>query len=322
MSAHRLYAVPGSPLRAPIPVAVLSASRMQAMGLASGMRTTVRSNGVVVGVWIRSLAEAPQPPLPAHDVDEVIWLSKRARDLLHIVSDAKVEVEVADGQAVSVTVLPAIVDDLPAANEVHMAAAAVRRFGPWALVYGAGRISMPVRVRRRRVPAGSVRMSMLTRTLADVPSTDDPHLEIAKLQPESLRWLDRLRGRTSFGGFLGFVVAVLSCFPADTQAATVDTWGSEAAASAVMQHLVVGLAAEMRGELRIPRRTVVTVRRRVLSLFAQRINELTVPVGGLLLAALTIQGLSRTFVAVGIVIVTILAMLPARYRIPPRGRWP
>jgi antitoxin component of MazEF toxin-antitoxin module len=326
-----------------------------------------------------------------------VWLSKRARDLLRIAGDADPQVEIAKGDATTVAVLPAIVDDLPEANEVDMCGADAKRLGRWALAYGKGMISMPMRIRVRRVPAGQARMSMLTRTLAAV-STGDDQLDVAPLQAERLNWIDRLRGRTSVQGIAGASVAIAYCalrwllwmtecllrmlfhapqlamrtqeaqlgddtnrviripaetfsvlgikegdevfvqwanrrviavahlafnsVPGGTRAATVDTWATEIDAETAARHLVVGIAAEMRGELRIPRRTVVTVRRRVLSLFVQRINELTVPVGGLLLAALTIQGLSHMFVIVGIIIVTILAMLPARYRVPPRGRWP
>lgn len=104
--------------------------------------------------------------------------------------------------------------------------------------------------------------------------------------------------------------------------ATVDTWGTETPVSPAARHLIIGLGAEMRGELRIPRRTIVTVRRRVTSIFARRMNELTLPVGGLLLAAVAIKDFPLWGVVLGTVAVTILAMLPARYRVPPRGRWP
>jgi hypothetical protein len=397
MKPQRLFALRGAPLRAPIAVAVLSEARMHAMKLTSGMRTMVRNGPIVVAVWITSLTDAPQPtPAGGRDANDVIWLSKRARDLLLVGDLTEPQVEVSAGDAVSVAVLPAVVDDFPEANEIDMAGDAARQFGRWALAYGKGMISMPVRIRARRVPTGNVRMSMLTRTLAGVSASDDQKLDIAPLEPEHLKWTDRLRGRTSLQGVIGVSIATAYCVarwipwaaevilrllfhspqlamrtveaqlgddtnrvirippetfsvlgikegdevfvewadrrviavahqafnanPADARAATVDTWGTELELSA--RHLIVGIAAEMRGELRIPRRTVITVRRRVLSIFVQRINELTVPVGGLLLAALTIQGLSRVFVAVGVVVVTILAMLPARYRVPPRGRWP
>ena len=51
-------------------------------------------------------------------------------------------------------------------------------------------------------------------------------------------------------------------------------------------------------------------------------NELTLPLGGLLLAAVAIKDFPLTYVAIGTVVITIFAMLPARHRVPPRGRWP
>jgi hypothetical protein len=91
---------------------------------------------------------------------------------------------------------------------------------------------------------------------------------------------------------------------------------------ALVRHLTIGVAAEMRSNLGIPRRTVVTIRRRVVPLIFRRINELTIPVGGLLLAAATIKGVSSRHVVVGLVAIVILAMLPARHKGPPAGRWP
>jgi hypothetical protein len=104
--------------------------------------------------------------------------------------------------------------------------------------------------------------------------------------------------------------------------ATLDTWGRDDEVTQIAKHLTIGIAAEMRGELRIPRRTVVAVRRRVSTIFLRRMNELTLPVGGLLLAAIAIQDFPLAYVAIGTVVITILAMLPARHRVPPRGRWP
>ncbi len=87
-------------------------------------------------------------------------------------------------------------------------------------------------------------------------------------------------------------------------------------------HLSIGITAEMRVALSMPRRTVVAVRRRVVPVLLGRLNDLTIPVGGLLLAAATIQGVSRRLLAAAAVVVTLLALMPARYRKPPRGPWP
>jgi hypothetical protein len=390
-----LYAMNAEAVPSPVPIAVMTEEMIASVRMASGMRVIAASGRIRLAVWIRSTAESPQKT--ATDRSDIVWLSKRACDLLHLQSfptAVVLEVEEPD----TMNVLPAFVDDLPRAAVVDVNGSARRRFGKWAIAYGPS-IALPVLVRRRRVAAGSVRMTMLTRTLAGVNDAAAPQLRLAPLQRERLAWRDDQRGRTAIGGPFGVAISavyrgmrhvvslfelllrplvhapelpmrtaeaklgddtnrvvriareafsVLGIRPGDevfvqwanrrviavaheefettpestARAATVDTWGHDAQISTLARHLVIGIAAEMRAELRIPRRTVVTVRRRVITLFVQRLNELTVPVGGLLLAALTIQGLSRALVAVGIVVVTILAMLPARYRVPPRGRWP
>lgn len=388
---------PGRALPSPIPIAVLTPENLEHLGLAAGRRAIAVSGRLRIAVWIRSTVESPQSvegtPL---DPSAVVWMSRRARDLLRLTDDPmSVELLVAD--PVSLEVMPSLVDDLPAATEVDVSAATARKLGKLAIGYGqAGAI--PLRVRRRGMRDDHVRMSALTRSLAGLRSGKDQRFVLSPFDAEKLHWVDENRGRLRRPGIPGSIgalilrvlrffwwglevflrllfhspplpmrtveaqlgddtnrvvrmskeaFALLGVKPGDevfvewadrrvvavahetfevdadsTTVATVDTWQRDEAVPSIARHLIIGIAAEMRGELRIPRRTVVVVRRRVLSLFAQRINEVTVPVGGLLLAALTIRGLSHTFVVAGIVVVTILAMLPARYRVPPRGRWP
>jgi hypothetical protein len=91
----------------------------------------------------------------------------------------------------------------------------------------------------------------------------------------------------------------------------------------IAPHLAIAITAPMRAALRIPRHTVVNVRRRLTPLILGRINELTIPVGGLLLAALALPGVIRKWgIAISIAIVIALALISARYRLPPPGRWP
>lgn len=84
--------------------------------------------------------------------------------------------------------------------------------------------------------------------------------------------------------------------------------------------LIVGVSAEVRSDLGMPRFSTVSVRRRVLPLVVRRVNDLTIPVGGLLLAGYTIKGVSPLTILVGCVIVTLLALLPLRHARRPRGR--
>jgi hypothetical protein len=90
----------------------------------------------------------------------------------------------------------------------------------------------------------------------------------------------------------------------------------------IAPHLAIGITAPMRAFLGIPRHTVVNVRRRLTPLILGRINELTIPVGGLLLAALALPGVPRWGISVSILIVIGLALISERYRLPPTGRWP
>jgi hypothetical protein len=89
-----------------------------------------------------------------------------------------------------------------------------------------------------------------------------------------------------------------------------------------LDYLSVGISAEMRADLGMNRHTVVTLRRRLLTILIERANDLTIPVGGLILAALLVPGMSLVFLALGIVAVLVLGMAPIRYKSPPRGRWP
>ncbi|HEX9985464.1 MAG TPA: hypothetical protein VGF69_19565 [Thermoanaerobaculia bacterium] len=394
----KFYATPADEARAPIPVAVLTPAAMEELRAASGMRLIVHHDRLSVAVWIRSTDELPQKVPAGRRRDEMVWLSRRAQALLRLGADSICLVELQSPETASFAVRPALVDDLPRVSEVDIAPAEVQRFGKWALAYSGG-ISIPVRLRGRRVPAGEARLSRLMRTLARVDDGPHPRIRLSRYVPEKLHWKDELRGRTAVAGRIGVVIASFRRIsryaglvaevvlrrlfqapplamatmeaqlgddtnrvvriPDETFAvlgikagddvfvewadqrviavahqsfvgeeqdaiapATVDTWGMDRDVAAAARHLVIGVGAQLRGELRIPRRTIVNVRRRVTSIFLRRMNELTVPVGGLLLAAAAIKDFPILYVVGGTVVVTVLAMLPARYRVPPRGRWP
>ncbi|HEX7140711.1 MAG TPA: hypothetical protein VF219_22860 [Vicinamibacterales bacterium] len=344
------------------------------------MRAVAVHGSIRVGVWICSTDDVPQKELPeGRSRDEVVWLSKRARDLLRV--DGAL-IEVAAEAPQSLRVLPALVDRLPADNEAEVSADDAKRLGRWALAWHDG-FTMPLRLRVKPNEQGMIRMSRLTRVLGRL-TDEHPRVRLSRLQPEHLQWRDRFVGRTAmrlFSFFLELLLRPLFHAPAvamstveaklgdDTNRVirmapqmfnligvrpgddilvewagrrviavahesfdakehghahvpTVDTWGANSSVPDEARHLVIGIGAQLRGELRIPRRTVVIVRRRVSTIFARRVNELTLPIGGLLLAAVAIKGFPVIWVFAGAVIVTILAMLPARYRVPPRGRWP
>ena len=292
-------------------------------------------------------------------------------------------------------VKPALVDDLPHANEVHVSAEVIADFGTDRAIAYSRCGSIPIRLRDREMRPEGIRMTMLMRSLMGVESGEtirigplqkerlffadrggareaaygrrmlaaarwaarlvlfgwesllrlllhapvlamrtveaeigDDTNRIVRLAPETLRVLGVQPGDEVILEWLGArVVAVahekISGAPAGVHhGVTDDDWGRDPRVDAIPEHLVIGVAAEMRGEMRIPRRTIISVRRRVGSLFVQRLNELTVPIGGLLFAALALDKISVTAAAAGAVIVTVMAMAPARHRVAPRGRWP
>jgi hypothetical protein len=78
----------------------------------------------------------------------------------------------------------------------------------------------------------------------------------------------------------------------------------------------------MGSELGIPRHTVVTVRRRLVPRLAARADELVLlPLGGLAVAALAIQGFRIYRVVLGSVTILAMSLLPLRRSRPPQGIW-
>ncbi len=168
--------------------------------------------------------------------------------------------------------------------------------------------------------------ALLTRTV-EAEIGDDTN-RVVRVAPETLRLLGIQAGDAVYlewGESRVIAVAhekLATSKRGDYHGVTADDWGSDPADDAVPDHLVVGIAAEMRNELRIPRRTIINVRRRVTGILLQRVNELTIPIGGLLFAALALEKISVLAAAVGAVIVTVMAMVPVKHRVAPRGRWP
>jgi hypothetical protein len=108
------------------------------------------------------------------------------------------------------------------------------------------------------------------------------------------------------------------------QSRQVDVILTEAFDQGTPESLCVGVTAELRLDLGIPRETIVTVRRRLVPLFIGRLNELTIPVGALVLAAAAVEGLKEHWFGIlfGYLIVLGLALSPLRHRGAPNGRYP
>jgi hypothetical protein len=52
-----------------------------------------------------------------------------------------------------------------------------------------------------------------------------------------------------------------------------------------------------------------------------QLNQLTIPVLGLILAAVAVPNISYTAIAIGFIPMLILGMLPIRHKKPPHGRF-
>ncbi|HEY1770149.1 MAG TPA: hypothetical protein VGG02_07825 [Chthoniobacterales bacterium] len=89
----------------------------------------------------------------------------------------------------------------------------------------------------------------------------------------------------------------------------------------ISDNLTIGVSAPIRAALGIPRRTAVRIRRRAFPLVLRQVNQLTIPVLGLYLAALAISGIRVIFLAAGLFGIVVLLLLSLRYPKPPKGLW-
>lgn len=100
----------------------------------------------------------------------------------------------------------------------------------------------------------------------------------------------------------------------------VDLFG-DTTESPALDHLTIGVSAKLRFDLGIPRSTVLCVRRRLMTAFLGQLNQLTIPVLGLVLAAVAVPNVTFKAIALWFIPVLILGMLPLRHHKPPRGRF-
>lgn len=87
-------------------------------------------------------------------------------------------------------------------------------------------------------------------------------------------------------------------------------------------HLVGRLSSQIRRDLDAPALTVVIVRRRLRTLVLTHINQLVIPVGGLLVAAAALPELRGWPLVIGAIAVTILSLGNLRLPHPRKGIWP
>ncbi len=96
---------------------------------------------------------------------------------------------------------------------------------------------------------------------------------------------------------------------------------SESPEPSALDHLSIGVSAKLRSDLGLPKSTVLCIRRRLMTTVLGQLNQLTIPVLGLVLAAVAVPNVSYTAIAIGFIPVLILGMLPIRHKKPPHGRF-
>ena len=107
--------------------------------------------------------------------------------------------------------------------------------------------------------------------------------------------------------------------PSGLAQAAVDPDSPEVPAGFPSQRLV-SIPPSVRRTLNIPPATVVEIRRRLRTALLSQVNQLIVPVTGLVLAAVVIP-LKWWQILTGAVIILVLALAPLRIPKPPPGRW-
>jgi hypothetical protein len=87
-------------------------------------------------------------------------------------------------------------------------------------------------------------------------------------------------------------------------------------------HLVVRIPAPIRGALNIPPSTIVELRRKLRPALQGQLNQLTVPVAGLVAAAAALPEVRGWPLVIGGLVAVALGLAPLRMPRPPRGPWP
>jgi hypothetical protein len=87
-------------------------------------------------------------------------------------------------------------------------------------------------------------------------------------------------------------------------------------------HLVARVPAPVRRHLGIPPNTIVMVQRRVRPALIGQLNQLTIPLVGLALAAAAVPSVRGWPLALGTTVVVFLGLAPLRITRPPKGPWP
>lgn len=96
------------------------------------------------------------------------------------------------------------------------------------------------------------------------------------------------------------------------------TWSE----NAFPDHLIGRISAQIRHDLNAPALTVITVRRRVRTLVVTHINQLVIPLGGVLVTAAALPQLRGWPLVVAAIVATVLSLGNLRIPHPRKGLWP
>ena len=89
----RLTALPAPELRSPHPTGAVSRAVLAKLGVVPQSQVEIRNGAITIGVWVFAREDVSGGTTPSnHDREDVVWLSKRARDLLCWVEGTEVEV--------------------------------------------------------------------------------------------------------------------------------------------------------------------------------------------------------------------------------------
>lgn len=89
-----------------------------------------------------------------------------------------------------------------------------------------------------------------------------------------------------------------------------------------IDHLTIGMSATLRAALGIPRYTIVSVRRRVMTIFLKKFNEFLIPFVGLSIAGAAIPGFQPIYYLYGAIISIVFVLVSIRKWSTPKGIWP
>jgi hypothetical protein len=160
--------------------------------------------------------------------------------------------------------------------------------------------------------------------VTQMPPGDDDTVDIARIDAHVLAGLGLQAGEQALLSWQGAVSAVrlLVALPRDGTDRVLEVQGVDRRvdfSDGVPATLVIQVSAAVRRDLGLPVGAVVSVRRRVRTSAQSKLNQLTIPLLGLLLAAAAIKDVPWWAIFAGAGLTSILGLANLRVPRPPRG---